>query len=163
MFHRNHSRPLDGTMISDMFLYFLSQASGQITFIRGLSLMLRKPEVYLWQQVSKLFIYVPWYRVIVVALVIKFMLLNFSFFFFFGISPLRHIIFISFYLILDIPRSFPLLDFLFSIYLWNNVFWLANAQRTERTCLTLRVDPYCLSVMFVAGTFLLWWFFRHSK
>ena len=44
--------------------------------------MLRKPEVYLWQQVSKLFIYVPWYRVIVVALVIKFMLLNFSFFFF---------------------------------------------------------------------------------
>ena len=28
-------------MISDMFLYFLSQASGQITFIRGLSLMLR--------------------------------------------------------------------------------------------------------------------------
>lgn len=42
--------------------------------------MLRKPEVYLWQQVSKLFIYVPWYRVIVVALVIKFMLLNFSFF-----------------------------------------------------------------------------------
>lgn len=43
--------------------------------------MLRKPEVYLWQQVSKLFIYVPWYRVIVVALVIKFMLLNFSFFF----------------------------------------------------------------------------------
>lgn len=38
-------------------------------------------------------------------------------FFFFGISPLRHIIFISFYLILDIPRSFPLLDFLFSIYL----------------------------------------------
>ena len=91
--------------------------------------MLRKPEVYLWQQVSKLFIYVPWYRVIVVALVIKFMLLNFSFFFF-GISPLRHIIFISFYLILDIPKSFPLLDFLFSIYLWSNVFWLANAQRT---------------------------------
>lgn len=45
--------------------------------------MLRKPEVYLWQQVSKLFIYVPWYRVIVVALVIKFMLLNFSFFIFF--------------------------------------------------------------------------------
>ena len=38
-------------------------------------------------------------------------------FFFFGICPLRHIIFISFYLILDIPRSFPLLDFLFSIYL----------------------------------------------
>lgn len=38
-------------------------------------------------------------------------------FFFFGISPLRHIIFICFYLILDIPRSFPLLDFLFSIYL----------------------------------------------
>ena len=43
--------------------------------------MLRKPEVYLWQQVSKLFIYVPWYRVVVVALVIKFMLLNFSLFF----------------------------------------------------------------------------------
>lgn len=44
--------------------------------------MLRKPEVYLWQQVSKLFIYVPWYCVIVVALVIKFMLLNFLIFFF---------------------------------------------------------------------------------
>ena len=47
--------------------------------------MLRKPEMYLWQQVSKLFIYVPWYRVIVVALVTKFMLLNFSFSFFFAL------------------------------------------------------------------------------
>ena len=163
MFHRNHSRPLDGTVISDMFVYFLSQASGQITLIRGLSLMLRKPEMYLWQQVSKLFIYVPWYRVIVVALVTKFMLLNFSFSFFFCFSPWRHIIFSSFYLMLDVPRSFPLLNFLFFIYLSSNVFWLANAQRTERTCLTLRVDPYCLSVLFVAGTFLIWWFFRDSK
>ena len=32
------------------------------------------------------------------------------------------ITFIYFYLILDIPRSFPLLDFLFFIYLSSNVF-----------------------------------------
>lgn len=92
-------------MISDMFLYFLSQASDQITFIRGL---LSLKIIYLRALIPRNS-YSSRHKIHVTKLLI--------YLFFFGISPLRHIIFISFYLILDIPRSFSLLDFLFSIYL----------------------------------------------